>query len=257
MTDHVAVSAAGGVLTLTLTRAEKKNALTHAMYDALVAGLAAAMADPAIRVCVLTGSGDSFTAGNDLLDFMQTPPDVTGDSAVARFLGALTAFEKPLVAKVNGLAVGVGVTMLLHCDLVYADQTARLSLPFAALGLVPEAASSLLLPRLVGHQKAAELLFFGAGFSAAEAERLGLVNTAVPAAALDALVAERTAALAALAPSALRLTKRLLRSASSTVAERMREESALFVAQLHSPEVAEAIGAFLARRKPDFSHFAA
>lgn len=257
MTDHVAIHADQGVLTITLTRPEKKNALTHAMYDAIVAGFARAAGDPAVRACVLTGSGDSFTAGNDLIDFMQTPPDVTGDSAVARFLGALAGFEKPLIAKVNGLAVGVGVTLLLHCDLVYAADGAKLSLPFTALGLVPEAASSLLLPRLVGHQKAAELFFFGDGVGAAEAERLGLVNKAVPAAELDALVAERTARLAALPPGALRLTKRLLRSASTDIAQRMHEESSLFAAQLRSPEVAEAISAFLAKRKPDFSRFAA
>ncbi len=257
MTDQILTETRDGITTITMNRADKKNALTLAMYDGIVDALKAAEADPTVRVVVITGAGSSFTSGNDLIDFMQNPPDLAGDSPVSRFLAAITTFPKVLIAAVNGIAVGVGMTMLLHCDLVYAADTAKLSMPFTALGLVPEAASSLIVPAMIGHRKAAELFLFGDQIEAARAAELGFVNEVVPAEALMAHVEAKAKRLTALAPSALRLTKQLMKSSSREVAERMKEEGAIFGAQLRSPEVAEAIGAFLAKRKPDFSQFAA
>lgn len=246
-----------GVTSITFNRADKKNALTLAMYDGIVDALNAAGADPAVRVVVLTGAGDAFTSGNDLVDFMQNPPDLAGESPVSRFLAAISTFPKILVAQVNGLGVGVGMTMLLHCDLVYAADTAKLSMPFTQLGLVPEAASSLLVPAMIGHRKAAELFLFGDAITAADAAALGFVNEVVPAAELAAHVAGKVKRLAAAAPSALRLTKQLMRPSTTDVAQRMKDEGALFGAQLRGPEFAEAVSAFFSKRKPDFSQFAA
>jgi len=247
-----------GVATITMNRPDKKNALTLAMYDGIVDAMAAAEADTAVRVVVLTGAGDAFTAGNDLVDFMQNPPDLDGgESPVSRFLAKIVSFPKILVAAVNGVAVGVGTTMLLHCDLVYAADTARFSMPFTSLGLVPEAASSLIVPAMIGHRKAAELFLFGDQFNAGKAAELGFVNEVVPAAELAAHVAGKAARLTALSPSALRLTKQLMKSATPDVAGRMKEEGAIFGRLLRGPEVAEAIGAFFEKRKPDFSQFAA
>ncbi|MGQ3075860.1 MAG: enoyl-CoA hydratase [Ferrovibrionaceae bacterium] len=242
---------AGGVMTLTFNRPDKKNALTSEMYAALADGFAAAEADPAVRVILLTGAGGAFTAGNDLQDFLARPPQ--GDEApVSRFLRALATTSKPLVAAVQGVAVGVGTTMLLHCDLVYAGESARLSMPFVNLGLVPEAASSLLLPRLAGHQKAAELLMFGEPIDARAAREIGLVADVFDDAVLVAEVRARTAKLAAKAPEALRLTKRLMKAPKATVAEQMAEEGALFRERLHSAEAREAFTAFMEKRAPRF-----
>ncbi|PWR24389.1 enoyl-CoA hydratase [Zavarzinia aquatilis] len=257
MTDLVTTQIADGIARITMNRPDKKNAITLAMYDAIVDGLKAAEADPTVRVAILTGAGDAFTAGNDLVDFMQNPPDLAGESPVGRFLAGITTFPKILIAAVNGIAVGVGTTMLLHCDLVYAADTARFSMPFTALGLVPEAASSLIVPAMIGHRKAAELFLFGDAFDAKTAAELGFVNEVVPAADLAAHVEAKAKRLTGLAPSALRLTKQLMKSTTSGVAERMKEEGAIFGAQLRGPEVAEAIGAFFEKRKPDFSRFAA
>ncbi|MFZ2869232.1 enoyl-CoA hydratase [Zavarzinia sp.] len=257
MTDLVTTETFDGIMRITLNRADKKNAITLAMYDGIVDGLKAAEADPAVRVAILTGAGDAFTAGNDLIDFMQNPPDLAGESPVGRFLAALTTFPKILIAAVNGIAVGVGTTLLLHCDLVYAADTARFSMPFTSLGLVPEAASSLIVPAMIGHRKAAQLFLFGDQFDAATAADLGFVNEVVTAANLAAHVEAKARRLTGLAPSALRLTKQLMKSGTVDVAERMKEEGAIFGAQLRGPEVAEAIGAFFEKRKPDFSRFAA
>ncbi len=248
---HLRTHLDGGVLTLTLDRPEKKNALTRATYAALADALDGAAADPSVRVALLTGSGGAFTAGNDLGDFLLDPP--TGESSpVFRFLRSLTAFPKPLLAAVEGPAIGIGTTVLLHCDLVWAAPSARFRLPFVDLGLVPEAASSLLLPRLVGHQRASELLLFGEAFSADEALRLGLVNAVVGDPL--AMARERAAVLAAKPPEAVRLTKWLLRRASAeAVAETIREEGRHFVERLRSPEAAEALQAFFEKRPPDFS----
>lgn len=253
-TDLIVTDLADGILTIRLNRPDKKNAITVAMYGAMADALGRAALDKAVRVVVVTGTGDAFTGGNDVQDFLQRPPS-DGETPVFRFLRAISTAPKPLVASVNGLAVGVGVTLLLHCDLVYAAEDATFALPFVNLGLVPEAASSLLLPRLAGHQRAAELLFFGDRFDARTAREVGIVNAIFPGAELAGSVRERALALAAKPPASLRLTKALLKSHSTDVAERMAEEGAHFAAQLKSPEAREAMEAFLQRRKPDFSRF--
>jgi enoyl-CoA hydratase/carnithine racemase len=255
MTDHVIADVADGILAIRINRPEKKNALTAAMYSALADALERADAEVSVRVVTLTGTDDSFSSGNDIQDFMQQKP-TPGETPVLRFLRVISTTRKPLIAAVNGLAVGVGVTMLLHCDLVHAAETATFQLPFVNLGLVPEAASTLLLPRLVGHQRASELMLLGDKFDAAAAQALGFVNAVHPIQALAAAVRERAALLAAKPPSALRLTKALLKSETAGVAARMAEESVQFAKQLQSPEVQEAFGAFFQRRKPDFSRFA-
>ncbi|MDE1173013.1 MAG: enoyl-CoA hydratase [Parvibaculaceae bacterium] len=259
MTDLVLAETAHGVHTLTINRPDKKNALTEAMYAALADGIAHAESDPAVRVTRIRGTGGSFTAGNDLADFAAqgAKPVSTGDSKVeapvTRFLRAVSTTEKPLVAQVNGLAVGVGVTMLLHCDLVYAGESATFQAPFVNLGLVPEAASSLLLPRLVGLQRAGELFLLGRKIGSAEARDMGLVAQVLPDDALDAGVEAVARELAAKAPNAVRFTKGLLRKNHGEIAERMAEEGRIFAAQLRSAEVKEAIGAFFEKRPADFS----
>ena len=253
MSEHVRIETAEGVLRLTLVRPEKKNALTLDMYEGLTGALAAAASDPAVRVALLHGEGGTFTAGNDLLDFVQHPP--TGeDSPVFRFLRAVTAFPKPLLAAVEGHAVGIGTTVLLHCDLAWAGPSARFRLPFVDLGLVPEAASSLLLPQTVGPKRAAELLLSGAPFSAEEAARMGLVNGVVD----DPIghAREQARALARKPPAALRLSKTLLRRPhAEAVAATLSEEGRLFAERLASPEAQEAFAAFMEKREPDFSRF--
>lgn len=248
----IATQRRGAVAEIAFDRPDKRNAITVAMYAALADAVEAAEADPAVRVLLFHGHGGAFTAGNDLADFVANPPDGS-ERPVFRFLRALTTTRKPLLAAVAGPAVGIGTTMLLHCDLVLADDTARFGLPFVNLGLVPEAASSLLLPRLAGHQRAAELFLLGDPFDAATAERIGLVNRVVPAAEL--LEAARALAdrLAAKPPQALQATKALLKSASTTVAERLDEELEVFVHQLRSAELKEAVAAFFEKRPPDFS----
>ena len=254
--SEIVVERDGSVLTLRMNRPEKRNALTHTMYTGLADGFDAAEADPGVRVVVIAGAGGHFTAGNDLGDFLTAPPRDGSELPVGRFLRTISHFRKPLVAAVEGNAVGVGTTMLLHCDLVYAADTAKLQLAFVNLGLVPEASSSLLLPRVVGHARAAELLMFGEPFGATEAERYGIVNKVVPAAALAGFVRERAAALAAKPAGALRNTKQLLRySMTATVPERMAEESGLFAVALQSGEAREAMTAFMEKRLPDFSRF--
>ena len=254
-TDHVAVEDAGdGVRHLVLDRPAKKNALTRAMYARLADALAEAADDPAVRVVVLSGRGGVFTGGNDLGDFMQDPP-TEPDSPVFRFLSAAVGFPKPLVAAVAGPAVGIGTTILLHCDLAYAAPDALFKMPFVDLGLVPEAASSLLLPRLAGPVRAAELLLFGDAFTAETAREVGLVNAVVGGDVVEHAL-ERARALARKPPAAVRQTKALLRRASAEeVGETMAYEGRLFVERLASPEAAEAFTAFFEKRAPDFSSF--
>lgn len=258
MTEHVLRAIDKGVMTVTLNRADKKNALTEAMYAALGDALEAAAKDASVKVVLFTGSGDSFTAGNDLGDFATAgskPVDPNeGERPVGRFLRLIATAEKPLIAAVNGLAVGVGVTMLLHCDLVYAGQSATFQTPFVNLGLVPEAGSTLLMPSLVGNQKAAELFLLGKKIDAEKAERIGLVADVLPDAELLSHATAIAQELAAKAPTAVKLTKQLLRGASRPdVAKRMAEEGAHFANQLRSAEVKEAISAFFEKRTPDFS----
>ena len=209
------------MLTVTLNRPDKKNALTHAMYSTIADALASAAGDPSVRVILITGTGDAFTSGNDLGDFLNAPPE-GGESPVLRFLAALSAAEKPVVAAVNGLAVGVGTTMLLHCDLVYAARSATFSVPFVNLALVPEAASSLLLPRRIGHARAAELFLLGGKLDAAQAEAMGLVAAVFDDGRLVDEALQRARALAAKAPSAVRATKALMKRGEEPVADRMR-----------------------------------
>jgi enoyl-CoA hydratase/carnithine racemase len=248
MTDHVLVSQAAGVCELRLNRPEKRNAITFAMYDTLWDALVRAEADDSVRAILLSGAGAGFTAGNDLMDFVSHPPS-GGEHGPARFIRLLPKIHKPLIAAVHGSTVGIGVTMLLHCDLVLAARSARLSMPFVKLGLVPEAGSSLLLSRLVGHQRAAELLFLGTPFDAATALNLGLVNRVVED---DVLLEEARTLARAVAeqpPGALRATKQLLRSETGLSA-RMEEELRAFEERLGSAEFKAAAQAFFGKGRP-------
>ena len=255
MTDHVRIETAQGIMSIRFNRPEKKNALTQAMYAAAADAMMAAAEDNAVRALLIAGTDDCFTAGNDLQDFLNNPPQ--GESSpVTRFLNALVRTQKPLVAAVEGVAVGIGTTMLLHCDLVYAGESARLQLPFVNLALVPEAGSSRLLPEMLGHRRAAELLMLGDMFDARRAVELGIVNATCPDGNAYAHAYERAQALAAKPPEALRLTKELMkRGQREMVRDQMQVESALFAERLASPEAREAMLAFMERRKPDFSRF--
>ncbi len=250
--NDVKIETANGVRELVMARPARKNALTVEMYGAMADAIADAAGNGAVRAVLLRGEGGTFTSGNDLDDFVRRPPS-GDDSPVARFLHALVDLDKPLVAAVEGRAIGIGVTMLLHCDLVYAAADAKLALPFVNLALVPEAASSLLLPRLVGHPRAAEMLFFGEPFDAVVARELGLVNAVVPAGEVVEYSRARARALADKPSEALRQTKRLLKAPlrEETLA-RMRAESVAFVERLASPELHEAIRAFFEKRPPRF-----
>ena len=242
-----------GVTTLTINRVEKKNSLTAAMYAALAQGIAQAAQDSSQRVLVIQGHETVFSAGNDVADFLNQPP--TGnDAPVFHFLQGIATFPKPLLAAVCGPAVGVGTTMLLHCDLVYAGDNAAFSMPFVNLGLCPEAASSLLVPRLMGHQRAAEGLLLGEPFMAEAALEVGLVNRVLPPTEANAYAQQQARKLAAKPLSSLIETKRLLKGAQTpAVLERMQEEGAIFRRMLTEPAAKEAFGAFLQKRKPDFS----
>jgi enoyl-CoA hydratase/carnithine racemase len=251
--DDIETSRDGSTLIIRFARPAKKNALTIAMYDRMNTVLAEAAADKSVRAVVFGSTSEIFTAGNDLGDFMGNPP--TGDdSPVFKFITALATFEKPLLAAVDGKGVGLGLTMLLHCDFVYCTDRTSLVAPFVNLGLVPEAASSLLLPKLAGHARAAEILLLGEAIDAKQALALGLVNAVLPPDQIMPKALETAKKLAERAPTALKLSKALLKDNKAVLA-RMKEEGALFVQQLASPEVAEAIGAFFEKRKPDFSKF--
>jgi enoyl-CoA hydratase/carnithine racemase len=248
---EVLVSRSGGVVEVCLDRAAKKNALTGAMYQALTDALTAAAADDEVRAVLLTANGETFCAGNDIADFLEPRPDFQA-SPPQKFIGALIQFPKPLVAAVHGAAIGIGTTMLLHCDLVYASAAAKLRTPFVSLGLVPEAGSSLLLPARVGHAVASEMLLLGAWIDAARAERLGLFNAVLPTAPeLLAFARERAGELAKNPPGAVQATKALLRERDALRA-RVLEEGQRFAERLVSPEAREAFTAFLERRAPDF-----
>ena len=254
--SEVLVSRTGGVLELRLDRAAKKNALTFAMYAALTEGLQQAQADPGVRAALITANGETFCAGNDIGEFLKPRDDLPGSRAAppTRFIDQLVAFDKPLVAAVQGAAVGIGATMLLHCDLVYAAPTTRLRMPFVSLGLVPEAGSSLLLPRRVGDVVAAEMLLLGAWIHAERARDLRLINDIVPSVTeLGPFARQRAEELAACPPDALRMTRALLRGDAATLRARIESEGAAFARCLTSPEAREAFTAFLERRPPDFS----
>lgn len=238
-----------------LARPEKKNALTGEMYGQLAAALAAADADSQVRAILLHGSKDCFTAGNDVGDFLKRPPLSEGSPSF-RFFDVMLAMKKPLVAAVGGPAVGIGSTLLLHCDLVYAAANARFQLPFVPLGIVPEFGSTYLLPLLAGYQRAAELLLLGQPFTAQKAYEVGMVTAVVSAESLMEEANKAANALAALPPESLRLTKLLMKKRHGhVVREAIAEEVKIFGERLASPEAKEAMSAFLEKRKPDFSRF--
>jgi len=252
--SEILTDSRNGVTTLTLHRLERKNAITAAMYGAMVDALDTACADAGVQVFVIQGHETVFSAGNDLGDFLHDPP-ATNDAPVFRFLRAISGFPKPIVAAVCGPAVGIGTTMLLHCDLIYAGDNAVFSMPFVNLGLCPEAGSSLLLPRLMGYPRAAEALLLGESFTAETALKIGFVNRTVPAAEANALAQERAKKLAAKPLRSLIETKRLMKKAQmEQVAERMTDEAQSFVRLLHEPAAREAFTAFMEKRQPDFSN---
>jgi enoyl-CoA hydratase/carnithine racemase len=254
MAEHIVVSVQDRILSIRLDRPEKKNALTRDMYLGMIEALKQAEGDSTVRVVLITGTQDCFTAGNDLMDFANAKPGETSPAII--YLQTLAAAQKPVIAAVAGVAVGIGTTMLLHCDLVYAAPDARFQLPFVNLGLCPEAGSSVMLPELMGHRRAAELLLFGEPFSSEKALDLGIVNAIYPGNELLTAATAKARQLAEKPPSALRTTKALLkRGAAGAVAEAMARETEQFAALLQGPEAREAMMAFMQRRKPDFSKF--
>ncbi len=260
MSEHVLIEKSKGVLTLTLNRPEKKNALTRAMYRTLGEAIDGAADDPDARCVLIEAIGDAFTAGNDIADFAAVN---AGDSAAnaARavegnpLLLALGRAKRPLVAAVQGRAVGIGVTMLLHCDLVYVAEDALLTTPFVNLALVPEAASSLLLPARIGHARAFSMFVLGEAIDGRTAAAWGLANTALPADDVRARARVAAEAIAARPPAAVAKTKALMRDGEA-LAEQMRQEGEHFASQLKSPEAREAFAAFVEKRAPDFSKVA-
>ena len=251
--SDILVHTEAGVTTITLNRVDKKNSITAAMYATMADALDQAQADAAVRVVLLQGDVTIFSAGNDIGDFLNKPP-AGEQSPVFRFLHGIAAFPKPIVAAVCGPAVGIGTTMLLHCDLVYAGDTAAFSLPFVNLGLCPEAASSLLLPQMFGYHRAAEALLLGEPFMAEAALEIGLVNRIVPPTEVNAMAQTQARKLAAKPLTSLVETKRLMKKGQAVqVAQQMDEEGAVFGRMLREPAAREAFTAFMEKRKPDFS----
>jgi len=244
-----------GVATIEIARPEKKNALTQAMYRAMAEAIDAAVAEPAVRAILLTGQPGIFTSGNDIEDFMQRPP-TAGESPAFVFMRALLGCDKPVVAAVTGAAIGIGTTMLLHCDFVYVSDEARLAMPFVGLGLVPEFGSSVVVPQLLGNARAAEKLLLGDPFTGADAVEAGIANAVLPAGEVMAHARRVAERFNALPPGAVRATKRLLRrTRSEAVLEAIAVEGGVFAERLRSPEAKEAFSAFFQKRKPDFSKF--
>ena len=252
MTDILSHTEAG-VVTLTLHRPDRKNSLTRAMYTVLSDALDRAAGDPAVRVMVLQGSETVFSAGNDIAEFLDSPP--TGaDEPVFRFMRTLAAFPKPLLAAVCGPAVGIGTTMLFHCDLVYAGDNAAFSLPFVNLGLCPEAGSSLLAPAMFGYHRAAEALLLGEPFMAEAAQEVGLINRVVPPSEASAIAASQARKLALKPLASLVETKRLMKlGTADAVARRIQDEAEAFARMVQAPAALEAFAAFMEKRRPDFS----
>jgi enoyl-CoA hydratase/carnithine racemase len=249
MSEHVRVEKRGALLSITLARPDRRNAITVAMYAALADAVEQGAGDDSVRAIVLRGEGQDFAAGNDLADFLEPRTGGSEEIAVWRFLRALAACETPLIAAVHGNCVGIGTTMLLHCDLVIAEEGTRFSMPFVDLGLVPEAASSLLLPRLAGRRVAARYLLLGEPFGLDEALSIGVISHRAPAGDLENSLHAMVEQLLAKPPEALRATQRLLRHGrKDETLERMRLESDLFAERLSSPEVKQAIAAFFEKR---------
>ena len=250
MSSNVRTSTADRIAEIELHRPEKKNALTGEMYDAMSVAFERAEADPGVHVILIHGQPDCFTAGNDLADFLSAGAGEGVASPATNFLSVIRTARKPVVAAVGGVAVGIGTTMLLHCELVYAAPNARFQMPFVPLGLAPEGGSSLLLPMLAGYQRAAEMLLLGRPFGAERAMAAGLVNEVVPAERLLAHAREAALAVAALPVEAVRITKELRRRPyARALEERMAEEIRIFGERLHSPEARAAMGAFFQRKK--------
>jgi enoyl-CoA hydratase/carnithine racemase len=253
MSNDILTHAEQGVMTITFNRLDRKNSITSAMYGAMADALAQAESDASIRVVVLQGHETVFSAGNDIGDFLNRPP-AGGDSPVFRFLRGIASFPKPLVAAVCGPAVGVGTTMLFHCDLVYAGDNAAFSMPFVNLGLCPEAASSLLVPQMLGYHRAAEALLLGEPFMAEAALEVGLVNRVVPPTEANAVAQAAARKLAAKPPGSLVETKRLMKKGQQQlVMQQMADEGQSFSRMLGEPAAREAFGAFMEKRLPDFS----
>ena len=250
MTEHIQVGRQGERLSIRMNRPERRNAITVAMYAALADAIESAADDGSIRLITLEGAGEDFTAGNDLADFIaEMPPPGTTDIPVWRLLRALAKNQVPILAAVHGNAVGIGTTILFHCDIVLAEEGSRFVMPFVDLGLVPEAASSLILPRLAGRRRAARYLLLGESFGAEEAMEFGLVSHVVPRGDLDSAVVSKVDALLAKPTEALRLTQRLLRREDTNeILQRMELENGHFGERLTSDEVKEAIAAFFAAR---------
>jgi len=255
----ILTSKQSGVLTITFNRPAKKNAITADMYQAMADALRDAETDNEVRVILFTGQENIFTAGNDLEDFMKNASQLNSDgetASIIQFMRALSSSPKPIIAAVAGLAVGIGTTMLMHCDLVYLADNAKLTMPFSQLGLCPEFSSSLLLQRVAGYHRAAEKLMLGEPFGAQEAVEMGLANKVVSAAELLEFANQQAAKLVALPAASLRATKRLMKSSQAgLVNEVMQDELKQFALMLSGPEAKEAFMAFFQKRKPDFSQF--
>jgi enoyl-CoA hydratase/carnithine racemase len=256
MTEHIKIESKDNILTLTFARPDKKNALSNAMYGALADAIVAAETDPAARVVVLRGEGDMFTAGNDVGEFAAMATGAfKGERHVARFLQAIARASRPLVAAVQGRAVGVGTTMLLHCDFVVLAEDAQLSTPFINLALVPEAASTILMPLRIGYARAYEMFALGETVDAKTALHLGIANRVVPLERLHAEAASVAQRLAKLPAGSLAATKRLMRD-PELLAAQIAAESAIFAERLATAEAREAFTAFAERRPPDFAKLA-
>lgn len=254
-------SKADGILTIEFNRPERKNAITSAMYQSMADALIDGEQDAAVRAVLIIGKPEIFTAGNDLEDFVKTarpvPGEVFEDRPVFQFMRALHALSKPVVAAVSGAAVGIGTTLLMHCDLVYAADNAKFSMPFVQLGLCPEFASSLLFTQLAGYPRAAEKLMLGEAFLAQEALQMGLVSKVLPLDELVPFAARQAAKLVALPAASIRATKQLMKSSrAAPIVSTMADENKLFGAMLQGPEAKEAFTAFFEKRKPDFTKFA-
>jgi len=251
--SDILIHTEAGIVTLTFNRLDKKNSITAAMYAAMADAVEAAATEPTVRCLVFQGHETVFSAGNDIGDFLHHPP-ASADSPVFRFLRAIAAFPKPLIAAVCGPAVGIGTTLLFHCDLVYAGDNAAFSMPFVNLGLCPEAASSLLAPHLFGYHRAAEALLLGEPFMAEAALEVGLVNRVLPPSEVTGYAQSVARKLAAKPLASLVETKRLMKKGNAAqVMATMAEEGASFGRMLREPAAREAFAAFMERRKPDFS----
>ena len=249
----ILVSRDGAILAIEFNRPQRRNAITAQMYTLMADALEQAEADASVRVVLIHGQADAFTAGNDLEDFMRRPP-IAEDTPVFRFLRVMSGARKPIVAAVNGAAVGIGTTLLLHCDLVYAGDNARFQLPFVALGVVPEFASSYLLPLVAGYQRAAELLLLGEPFGADKAREAGFVNAVLPPGETLERARDSARRLAALPAKSVRLAKELMKAPHrEAVQSQLRAEGAHFREMLQEPAAREALSAFLEKRKPDFT----